>query len=507
MAQIICPYCCHRFPPNVMWFTLDSPMDTPEEQKETESEEDIFSSSGSNLKGKDKTVRDEELIWYFRTIERLTEKEAVAKAKEVNPYGCIEIDFTKMGSDISHYNEKILERYGFVMELEYKNHHLQQRVCPKCHNHIVKTAGLYEMKLIAMYGDTSSGKTVYLNILQAMLQGNAALGNVGYSFRGQMDLVGSQKKKEEHDENLEKLLNAGLLPEATPGGKIVPPEVYEYSYYTAEDPQNLKNVLLVFRDIPGEDCLNPDNLESYKFYLKNSDGIIVLLDSSWLSVSVRYLNPDKSANNRMIDSLTNLKQLLTSVFGENEIDIPAAIVLAKGDLLKSVPSIINRYGDEFSEIMDVENANELHKTFLDRSVIDDLNRKLKTILSGVGEERLLDRIDRCFKNYSYFCISSLGKAPEKDKGIDKAINITPYRVGEPLYWLMAKLDLIPYRYMAKYRYRRRGFLGKEVESRPIITYYFESERGGVAQKRHREQAESNGIDMNRAHRISQTNSF
>lgn len=499
MAKVICPYCCHKFEPSTMVFRLNEML---QENTEEEIREDIFN--------RNRHIRDEKLIKYYRDMEHQTENDAVANAEKINPYGCIEIDFMTMGNDITNYNYEMLKKNNFVMELDYKGHHLDQRVCPNCHNHLIRRAGLYDMKMIAMYGDTNSGKTVYLNILEAMLQGDPALGNIGYAFEGQMMFAGTAEEKAKHDERFESLLRRRELPKATVSGQVVPPQVFEYTYKTAEDIQHDKTVFLVFRDIPGEDCLADDKLKRYSFYLKNADGLIVMIDSSKLMVSTPYLNAGDAANNRQMESLHNLSLLLSEAYGTGKIEIPTAVVLAKGDLFSEVPPIKNGFSKEYNAIMNVSNANDLHQKYLDRKVIDDLHRNILAILKGVHEERLLGVIERSFNDYNLFCMSALGETPitetdlENGEVIQRVNNLAPYRVAEPLYWLMAKNNLIPYRYLEIYR---KGDMRRAVQ-----TLYFEWERrSGRAQQRHQEAIKMNRIKteglFGKWNLIERTNSF
>lgn len=508
MAKVLCPYCCHRFEPSHMVFRLNEAIEeNMEDEILEEAGSDIFGARSRKQKN-DKTVRDEKLIHYFREMEHETEKDAENHAKQISPYGCLDIDFVSMGNDITNYNYEMLEKHNFVMELDYKGRHLDQRVCPNCHNNLIRRAGLFEMKMIAMYGDTNSGKTVYLNILEAMLQGDAALENIGYAFEGQMNFVGSFEEKQEHDERFNLLLRKHELPKATPSGKVVPPQVFEYTYKTAEDKRD-KTIMLIFRDIPGEDCLAEDKLRRYSFYLKNADGIIVLLDTSKLQVAIPYLNAGDFVNNRQMESLNNLSSLLSAIYAEGKINIPAAIVLAKGDLLKEVPPIVDKYGEFYQAIMGDENANELHQKYLDRRIIDELNKNIMNILNGVNEQRLMKTVERCFSDFSFFCISALGETPITEhiigtaEEIQKVNSLRPYRVAEPLYWIMAKNNDIPYRYVEKYR--------RKDEIKTVQTLYFERERKGIAQQRHKEMMKANGIKtegiFGKWDLIERTNSF
>ena len=481
MSEIICPYCCKRFQPTRMVFRLKKSLQD-NTQNSSESE-DAFAMQG--LASNRKKVVDENLKWYYINFENMEEKAAESKASL--DAEAIEINFANMMEDITDYNEKMYKEHKFVLELTYKGQHLTERLCPFCHKELIPNAGLYDMKIIAMYGDTNSGKTIYLNILEAVLRGDPRVNMDTSAFQGSMYFQGNGEELDEHNKNCNILLKNHKLFEATKGGHIVKPQVFKYSYKTADQPEKDKTLLVVFRDIPGEDTRSTDKLHRYSFYLKHADGIIVLLDATKLTHVIPFLhtNGEEIGDLNVCQALGNLSDLLTVITGGNKIGTPTAVVLAKSDVLEHV--LQNENAKKYEEINSID-ANNIHVAYLDRKAIKALNGNVRSILENLKENAtIINPVEHCFSDYSYFSVSALGENPQRDENGEYSVNeIRPMRVAEPFYWLLSKWSYIPYFHMEKW-------VNKKGERKIIKTYYYENERNGVAQQRFEEMKTNNGI--------------
>lgn len=479
MSEITCPYCCEHFQPTRMVFRLRKSLkaETP-----VEGEDDKWKVGGRSSGAK--KIIDENLKRYYMNFESMDEKTADQNASF--DAEAIEINFADMMNDISDYNQKMYEEHKFVLELTYKGQRLTQRLCPYCHMELIPNAGLYDMKIIAMYGDTNAGKTVYLNILEAVLRGDPRLNTDISAFQGSMFFQGNDKELELHDKNYNLLLGKHRLPEATKGGIIVKPQVFRYCYKTADKPNEDKNLLIVFRDIPGEDIRSAEKLHRYGFYLKNADGIVVLIDATKLTQVIPYLHADDSqiGNLNVSQALGNLSDLLTVITGGNKINTPTAVVLAKADVLSRVLQNDNAH---IFEDINSSNANNIHVSHLDRKEIKKLNGHVKGILGNLHETNtIINPVEYCFSDYSYFAISALGEDPKKDSEGQYVTEIRPMRVAEPLYWILAKLNHIPYFHYEKWVSNRGA-------TEHVKMFYYDKERNGVAQKRFEDQKNAHGI--------------
>lgn len=468
MSEITCPYCCNHFQPTRMVFRLKKSL--REDTADQMGENDRFAVEGRS--SRNKKILDENLKKYYMQYESMEEN--TAESNSLFDAEAIEINFSDMMQDITDYNQKMYEEQKFVMELTYKGQHLTERLCPFCHKELIPNAGLYDMKIIAMYGDTNAGKTVYLNILEAVLRGDPRLNMDSSAFQGCMFFQGNDEELKLHDENYNQLLGEHKLLKATTSGQVVKPQVFRYSYKTADKPYEDKNLLIVFRDIPGEDVRSADKLRRYGFYLKNADGIIVLLDATKLTQVIPYLNIEKSeiGNLNVSQAIGNLSDLLAVVNGKKKITIPTAVVLAKSDVLEQV--LKNDNAKRFDEI-NSSNANNLHVTYLNRKEIKKVDENVRNILGNLKETNtIVIPVDSCLADYSYFAVSALGEDPEEENGVKRVTNIRPLRVAEPFYWILSKWNCIPYYHSEKWSN------GKSVQE--VKMYYFENERNGKAQQ-------------------------
>lgn len=492
MSEIICPYCCKRFQPTQMVFRLKHSLDD-EQDRTTEEEQEkksMWDTPGRKT-GRGKVV-DEKLKDYYMNFENMTANDAEENA--LFDAGTIDINFVDMMDDITDYNQKMYSEHQFVLELTYKGQRLTERLCPYCHNQLVPMAGLHEMKIIAMYGATHSGKTVYLNVLEAVLRGDPRLSvSDNCAFQGNMIYQGTDAELLRHNENYNLMMDKRMLPDATKSGMVVRPQVFLYRYKTADKPTEDNSILLVFRDIPGEDTLLSGSLNRYSYYLRKADGIIVMLNAQDLIQVAPKLNNSGSITDKMAvaQALANLENLLAASLGDEKISVPTAVVLAQADVLQYTLSGENQ--EIFSRIIQVGEKKDSHFSYFNRKIVRNLNSDVKRLLSNLGEtSTILNPVDYCFANPQFFAISALGDNPEtiKDEtGTDIQIvqQIRPLRAAEPLYWILAKLSCIPYYHVERWRKGQNGPI-KEVKF-----FYYEKERNGLAQKRLEDMKEKQGI--------------
>lgn len=473
MKTIVCPYCCKRFDESIpMWFRSET------------GEVEV----------------DQNLKRYYREYMHMTD-EAAREASRQNK--AILIDLANNAGKVGDYNKKMMEEYGFVTEIVYEGERLTRRLCPHCHNELIQSSGLYEMKLIGLYGDTSVGKTIYLTVLEAILKGDSHLGPYSGAFHGTMEYLGTAGDQREHDGSYEELLIEKTILQGTPSGIRVKPQAFLFTYKTAERQAQNRKMILVFCDIPGEDTRNKEGLEKSGFYLRKVDGILALFDPTRLPNVVGHVKgtvnePEEGNDEEKAErSLDSLAKYLRDENGEGRIEIPAAIVTTKVDVLKEISSVSEMR--EFKNVINVKDANDIHRMYLNRKVISSMNKAVKNVLVTLGGNVFCMKVEQCFKNSSYFAVSALGKSPVKvgEDGNEKKIegNLEPFRVAEPFYWLMAQFGGIPYRYREVWKHTTKSiFKGEQVTKEKIEFYYYDSERrNGDAQTKLREERKKRGI--------------
>ena len=127
-----------------------------------------------------------------------------------------------------------------------------------------------------------------------------------------------------------------------------------------------------------------------------------------------------------------------------------------------------------------------YKGYLDRKKIKKANDTVKRVFEKLGENHIMDAVESCFSNYSYFAVSALGENPNMDEEGAQVEKISPWRVTEPFYWLLSKLNYIPY-------YHCEIWENKKQERKKIELFYYDWERNGSAQKQIADCKEKNKI--------------
>lgn len=509
MKEIICPYCCKRYSPTKMTFRLRRSL---LEQKISEIsadvaatvQDDAFATDGMGASapampvqgnaGSSSTHLDQKLYDYYMNIEQDSTDNAYNKS--LVDTEAVDINFPVMLSngDITEYDKAFYSHNGFVTELTYKGQRLTDRLCPECHNPLTPNAGRYDMKIIAMYGNTKSGKTVYLHVLEAVLAGDhnviASSKTMDFTpFNGMLapEMLGKVAENYRNDHKL--LIESREMVEATKSGDIVPPIVYHYTYTTRENLNQQKDLLLVFRDIPGEDTQDPVKIKKYSFYLKNADAIMVMVDSSDLAmVKPHIANQETKASKGYLPislMITNLKNMLGGG-ASGKIEVPTAVMLSKSDVLSST-GILAQMGLEqgFREHVWVPNSNHTQHLYYDRLKAKKMHEVLRKTLKALGEgTSIVIPFETSFTNFSYFSISALGGSPTKDKRNvnNKEVtayvmdSIKPFRIAEPFFWILSRLSCVPY-------IHKEEWVSNKGDKDLIQFAYYENERNGAAQKR------------------------
>ena len=471
--EIICPYCCHRFDASHMVFRMEK------------TQEEIYM---QGMNDEEDEYVDEQLVKYYEQYEQLPHEQALMRARELSGGNrTIDIFPTEMGPEVTDYNVQLMRDYHFVPELTYQGRRLKKRLCPNCHHEVVKGSGLYEMKLIAMYGSTNSGKTVYLSALESVLAHDPRIADMPVSYDEDLSYQGNEEQQELHEEQYEKLIEDGELYSATTGGIRVEPQAFLYTYRTPDQrltDRQKRKVLVVFCDIAGEDLNRESSLQKTGFYLRYADGLICLIDATKLP-GVKTLLEERTelretgrvastvlSSSKAIDTLTSY---MTGEFGDRGIPIPAAMVLTKIDELEGLPLP----GEGSGEIVDHicngyspnDDPNDDHISFFNQRAARLMNANVQRLLLNLGGKKLGEKIASCFTNYSFFAVSALGQAPQIQG--DKKIlpePLRPLRVTEPYYWLLAKKNCIPYHYLEQWLNE------KEQKVYNLQFYYYERER-------------------------------
>lgn len=436
IKPVICPFCCHRFHPNEADFRLPPPIAPPSaEQQENETD-------GLEL--------DEKLYEYQISILQANKSEATKNAL-LPP--AVEI----LENNAVSFSENELEKYGFVRRVTYtapngKRHVCEKRLCPNCHNDLPIGYGIRETLLISILGDARVGKSVFLTVLISELENNP-------DFASKLTFIGDKQVRDNFYENYQKpLLKNNELISSTKRKKI-PPYSFNFWYrHKNEDGGMEENSIdIIFYDIAGEDLRDDHGIRQNGFNIKDSSGLIFLVDPTNFTKLTDLFRISDSSLIEAIPEENSNQQIFNTLYNyflgyePDKSSIPMAMLLSKSDLLAFVnfDFFHNKPDNRIQHVF----TEELHQGALNMRSIKGINREVRELLSYLGEESILNNALGCFRTVNCFAVSSLGKKPIIEQITDPVTNDTiekgytdgplePFRVKEAFYWILMRHQLL-----------------------------------------------------------------
>lgn len=309
---------------------------------------------------------------------------------------------------------------------------LSHRACPFCHTVLRSTLIDKKNLQLAIIGTASSGKTVYITMLLDYLQKN--MGSV----------YGSPMLPLEASEGLRiRKLVSGMEAGVMPGNTTmddVKPRLYQYGAGT-----NV-SVMTMF-DGAGEKFTDETLEAALMRYVIYASGMILLFDPTAIPAVRQALLGTHGGTGEMtsatLEDVLNGVQLTYENYNQwhgnainkllkrsQKLDIPVAVVFSKFDL-------VFPWFNQGSAVMSKSpNMNPSNRRF-DNEDSKRVDKEIREWLKNIGDNGLIDSIDRCFSNVRYFGVSSLGRSPGSNATFD------PHRIADPMLWLMHEKKMIP----------------------------------------------------------------
>jgi hypothetical protein len=193
---------------------------------------------------------------------------------------------------------------------------------------------------------------------------------------------------------------------------------------------------LSFYDAAGEDMTSQEFVNA-QAYLASADGLIVLLDPFKLpGAPDRIAVPDSSRRDAeppliVLTRITELLRAHHGVRGKRKIPIPIAVVFSKID------AFYQWLGDGHPLLRQPDTG-----PFYDEENGRDTDEHLRALLTDLDADDVDGHLRSHYQNFRYFAVSSLGAEPDYDrKTIDRG-GVRPFRVDEPLLWLLGHFKII-----------------------------------------------------------------
>lgn len=327
---------------------------------------------------------------------------------------------------------KTTDKDGFVNSAtDNRGNETDRRVCPHCHNKLPKDYGKYPVRFLSVVGISGAGKTVMLT--QLLKHIDQYISNVGgsiISVPGGTAQSFIAKYKVQQGEK---------LPRGNNRHHFSPPV---FLTFTRTENQSLNQVTLVLYDIAGEDCVDPEGLNTYGPFVKNSDGIIMLVDPEQVEGF-----QCQGMQEEQIKPQTVLNAMASAFLMENDTksNIPIAVAYSKSDKLKTsapVMQILSDAGRVFQKIQ----YNSSRKGFM----LDEYKqvRGEVELITQKFNRPFYDTIRHIFNQYGFFAVAALGNEADKrtnEKKEEEAVmirNLQPMRLEEPMLWLLSQWKLI-----------------------------------------------------------------
>ena len=388
--EIICPYCFERF----------------------SHEDALFRASASDdIVPEMAAVPDREYSAYWNRMRDDDELEIMRPI----------IDPVKLAPSQKRYDGEVL--VGITDNLGNRTN---TRICPYCHNALPASAGRAPANIISVIGSTQVGKTFYiLNLIKTLTERTAASFDASCSpLTGEIAAVFNESYSG----------MATSLIKAT-DKKYQKPLIYRFVFNDPKKP----DVLLCFYDFPGEAIHDEDFLRIKANNIRNSSGLLLLIDPLQLEgISAllrrggdrRYTTPE--------EVIVELYNLFICEEKNGRTELPTAVILSKSDELRPLSSV----QDGRRPLIHPESTifrNFEHSRYLDLNQIDNINNDVKSLLAATGAQNLLNMVAGHFVNFSCFAVSSLGYPTENGRVVS---GIQPFRVDEPFLWLLWQMGYI-----------------------------------------------------------------
>ncbi|MEH7250779.1 hypothetical protein V7111_01425 [Neobacillus niacini] len=309
----------------------------------------------------------------------------------------------------------------------------RNRLCPECHNDLPVTAGKHPSNIVSIVGATSVGKSVYMTSLIHTLQRKTA--NNFDAACIPLDNGISRRFRQEYEIPL---FENGNLLNSTQKTRRQEPFIFQF-VFKDEDQSPLT---LVFFDVAGEGMTDKDYIKLHASHIKNSSGILFLVDPMQIrTIREKLIHLMGEKPGEIVGQADEPREVVISLFGDfiahqenSKTKIPTAVVLTKSDLLGALAQENGDYIRSNSNVF----HNVTHRDHLNLNEFENINGEIRRFLEQV-DIAFINALDVYFKDTAFFAVSALGSNP-----VDRQVNgiISPIRVDEPFIWLLYKLGFI-----------------------------------------------------------------
>ncbi len=393
---IVCPYCFDKFQPD----------------------EVVFRAMHHKADDQDYALQEDETLNKYRekfNLAPIDEIEAVIHPSSIPDENLIVSENVLVG---------LTDRHGIVTK---------KRLCPSCHNELPIPSGKVPSNIISIVGASASGKSVYMASLIHTLQQSTAS-----NFSAACMPLSAEISRKFRQNYEEPIFERGTMISSTLRDVVQEPFIFQFVFKD----ESIPPLTLVFFDVAGEGMVEEAYLDIYASHIKNSSGILFMVDPLQMRtirdrLKVSFGERQEEFAGRYDEPREIVISLFQNFIGHEEksvTDIPTAVVLTKSDMLQHLKEEDGEYIRSNSNVF----KNVVHSKSLDLNEFNNINGEITRFIEKV-DRPFKDAMDVYFKNTAYFAVSALGSNPV-NKQITGVVN--PIRVDEPFIWLLYKLNYI-----------------------------------------------------------------
>ena len=362
-----------------------------------------------------------------------------------NEFPIMEMDFASQ-----YNNERVKAQYGMIDKMKLKRgkgrlkvpkdkggYPLTRKLCPDrgVEHDLPFNAGLQESLVIGLIGAPNSGKTHYIASLVDRL-----MGRVGTDLQGALLPVTDGTSDRYQKEFYEPLFEDHSELPATEG--IPEPLIYDLSFDGNLWGQDRKRAVnLALYDTAGENTIDKARAREMLNYLNVASGVIFIIDPLQIR-QIRERLPDSIlppplAVGTPISIIGNILMLLQNgkALQVNEpFSVPVAVVLSKCDVLQENGLI------ESNRIWNMEDRRNIGR--FDRLYHDDMAGMMGEYMRQ-WDEKAYNVVTQRFPRHAFFGVSATGCAATGATMNKKYRYIAPWRVEDPLLWLLSQVKVLP----------------------------------------------------------------
>jgi hypothetical protein len=313
------------------------------------------------------------------------------------------------------------------------------RACPVCHTPLSATFVDSRSPLVGMVGGKGAGKTVYLAVLHHQLRTA-----VRKRFQADIRMTGDHQggagsPRQWLERNEHQLFADGKLFEGTPAAQdgMRAPVVLEWRQPKRRlGRTTYDSTVLSFYDAAGEDLTSQDRVHA-QAYLGVAGGLILVLDPWQLPGALERIDVPRTAVRdaapplEVLGMITDMLRAAHGVKARRKVGVPLAVVFAKMDAFFPV------LGPHHPLL-----ARPAALPGYDETAGADVHEHVRALLHEYGADDVDAHLQHNYADFRYFAVSALGAAPDYRTQVVDAGGVQPFRVEEPLLWLLDRFGVI-----------------------------------------------------------------